>query len=147
MLTIDTVTCQVNNEKILYVSWKDYDPFMKLHFEAYFFSIIDRLRQENIKKLILDCSCRRHHPSATDFKEIFELFLSGLSTSNLQKMARICPQDPKVSLKLGGLLENIKEELDLDFELQNFKTPEAAQSWLVAENNLQEGSRSNKSEN
>lgn len=130
MLTIETVTFQETNEQVLLVSWIDYDPFMKLNFEKYFFSIIEQLNNRNIKKLVLDCSCRRHHPSETDFKAIFELFLSGLCTTRLEKMARVCPQNPEVSRKLNGLLENMKEEMDLSFELHNFKTLETAINWL-----------------
>ena len=138
MLKVETIYTQPEDDKILVVSWFDYDPFMKLHFERYFFNIIDLINRKEIKKLVLDCSCRRHNPSVSDFKEIFELFLSGLSTTRLEKMARICPPDLVASTNYNRLLERMIDELDLTFELRNFKHAQDAFCWVKEENSLPE---------
>ena len=130
MLKLETIIAQPENEPMLVVSWFDYDPFMRLSFETYFFNIIEHINQFDVKKLVLDCSFRRHSPSEDDFREIFELFFSGLSATKLEKLARICPPDPVKSLKYNRLLERIKDELNLRFELRNFKNKESAFSWI-----------------
>jgi hypothetical protein len=136
MLKVETIFTQPENEKILVVSWFDYDPFMKLHFERYFFNIIELINRSDIKKLVLDCSCRRHNPTPADFKEIFELFLSGLSTTKLEKLARICPPDLVFSSKYNQLLKQMVYELDLTFELRSFKNTKEAFNWINEENVL-----------
>src|SRR5687768_1592661 len=113
MLHIDQISCHLNHDKILYVSWLDYDPFMKFSFEQYFFNLIESIEKKDIKKLILDCSFRRHHPSDHDFIDIFEMFLGGLSATHLEKMARIMPEVPQTSAKFNYLLQNLITELDL----------------------------------
>lgn len=144
MLKIETLNTQLENEKTLVVSWFDYDPFMKLHFERYFFNIIEQINKNDIKKLVLDCSCRRVNPTAADFKEIYELFLSGLATTRLEKMARVCPPDPITSAKYNKLLEKLMEDLDAGFELQNFKSPKEAFNWIKTENEVPEKAHSEK---
>ena len=74
MLNISTVTCKIENEEILYIRWEDYDPFMKFNFEMYFFDIIEKINRSNIKKLILDCSRRKHDPSERDYKRYLRAF-------------------------------------------------------------------------
>ncbi len=133
MLNINSVTCQIGNEEILYISWHDYDPFMKVNFELYFFGLIEEITRYGIKKLILDVSCRRHDPSETEFKEIISLFLSGLSATELQKMARISPATNATNANFTQILEEMKEDLALGFELCSFMDRETASAWLQKE--------------
>ena len=134
MLNISTVTCHIENEEILYIKWEDYDPFMKFNFEMYFFNIIEKIHRLGIRKLILDCSCRKHDPSEKDFKEIYELFLSGLSSTHLEKMARIRPVASFTNVRFDKFMGEIKSNLNLTFELGCFDNVEAAFNWLQKEN-------------
>ena len=130
MLSISNITCQIGNEEIVYIRWEDYDPFVKSNFEMYFFSIIGKLNRLGTKKLVLDCSGRKHDPSEKDFKEIFELFLSGLSSTHLEKMARICPPPTAKNAGFISCLEKMMTYLELGFQLRNFKNTELAFAWL-----------------
>ena len=134
MLNISTVTCQLENEEILYVRWEYYGPFMKFNFEMYFFGLIEKVNRLKIKKMILDCSRRKHDPSEKDFKEIFELLLSGLSSTGLEKMARICPPATPSNAKFNQYLHEITTYLDLKFQLGNFNSTELALNWLREKN-------------
>lgn len=134
MLTISTVTCHIDNEEILYISWVDYDPFMKFNFEMYFFNLIEKIDRLGIKKLILDCSDRKHDPSEKDFKDIYVLFLSGLTSTNLEKMARIRPGTSPNNPRYDKFLEETKSNLNLTFEMGCFNSVEAAFAWLRKEN-------------
>ena len=130
MLKISTITCQLENEEILYIRWEDYDPFMKFNFEMYFFNLIEQINKQGIRKLILDCSARKHDPSERDFKEIYELFLSGLNTTGLQKMARIRPAALFTNANFDAYLDEITVNLNLGFQLCNFSNQESAFIWL-----------------
>ena len=134
MLNISTVTCHIGKEEILYVTWVDYDPFMKFNFEMYFFELIEHINQSGIRKLILDCSCRKKDPSEHDFKEIYALFLSGLNTTGLKKMARIRPVALTTNANFDGYLEEIRANLNLSFELCSFNSVDEAFAWLREEN-------------
>ena len=133
MLNISTVTCKIENEEILYIRWEDYDPFMKFNFEMYFFELIEKINRLNIKKLVLDCSSRKHDPSEKDYKDIYELLLSGLSSTNLEKMARIRPVASATNIRFDQYLGEIKSNLNLNFELGCFDNAESAFSWLQQE--------------
>lgn len=133
MLNISTVTCHLGQEKILYVSWVDYDPFMKFNFEMYFFDLIERVNQAGVRKLILDCSGRRKDPSEPDFKEIYELFLSGLNSTELERMARIRPVALQSNANFDAYLADITVNLRLRFDLRNFDSAAAAFAWLREE--------------
>jgi hypothetical protein len=133
MLDISTVTCHVENEEILYIRWEDYDPFMKFNFEMYFFNLIAKINRLGIKKLILDCSERKHDPSEKDFKDIYELFLSGLSSTNLEKMARVRPRKSPTNSRFDKLLEQTKSNLNLTFEMGCFNDVDSAFAWLRKE--------------
>src|SRR5688572_7485145 len=133
MLNVDSIKCQLKNEEILYISWLDYDPFMKYHFEGFFMGIIDQIKKLKIKKLVMDPSRRRHDPPDADFKEIFELFFSGLSDTEVKMIARVSSKDLVTDAKLLGYLNEIKDDLRLKFTMQNFKDVEAALHWLSQE--------------
>lgn len=134
MLNISTVTCHIENEEILYIRWEDYDPFMKFNFEMYFFNLIEKINSSGIKKMVLDCSGRMHDPSEKDFKEIYELFLSGVSSTGLEKMARISPPAAPSNIRFDQYLEEMTTSLELGFQLQNFKQVDQALAWLREEN-------------
>lgn len=138
MLNISTVTCQLGNEEILYIRWEDYDPFMKFNFEMYFFKLIAKIDRLGVKNLILDCSKRKHDPSEKDFKDIYELLLSGLTSTHLEKMARIRPNASPTNARFDKFLDETKSNLDLTFEMSCFNTVEAAFNWLQKESILQQ---------
>jgi hypothetical protein len=134
MFNIKILHFPQENDDILYVNWIDYDPFMKFNFEMYFFSIIETISKNNIKKIVLDASSRKYDPSDKDFKAIFELFLSGLSATNLQKMARISAPNPAIWAKFNKMLDQIADNLNLNFQVRNFNNEEEAMAWLKEEN-------------
>ena len=109
----------------------------------YFFNLITKINRSGIKKLILDCSHRKHDLSEKDFKDIYELFLSGLSSTNLEKMARIRPGNSQANASFDKLLEDTKGNLNLSFELGCFNNVDSAFAWLRQEN-LILGNNSNK---
>src|SRR5688572_199230 len=130
MFKVKAVLSQNSDPDCMYVSWVEYQPFMKLNMEYHLFDIIARVKSLHIKNLVLDPSSRQFIPSDENFKAFYELFLSALSDTELEKFARISIHNPAIESRFQQYLKEIKENLKVKFELRNFTDLEEAKKWL-----------------
>ena len=133
MLKIETLFNREGQPDTLYINWLEYQPFMKLDMEENLFGIIDQVRSMGIKNLIFDPSCRQTDPSDEHLIAFFELFLSGLAQTNLEKFARVSISDDEREARFRKYINDIKENLKVRFELRHFANPAEAHKWLGLE--------------
>lgn len=133
MLKVKAVVSRDTNPDSIYIAWEEYQPFMKLNMEYQLFKIVDQVKSLGIKNLLFDPSCRQCLPSEDNFKAFYELFLSALADTGLEKFARISIADPSSEARFQKLINEIKEVLKVKFELRYFTDLEAARKWLGLE--------------
>ncbi|MFC5271992.1 hypothetical protein [Adhaeribacter terreus] len=115
---------------ILYAKWPEFGPYTIQHLEEPFSEIISTLIRCNASKFIIDAShCIINHSDA-GFREMMELFVSGLAQTPLRKLARVKRPDSVYANLFDNFFQEISTAMEVDITFKNFATKEEALAWL-----------------
>ena len=117
----------------LYGRWPDNDRFMPRDFQYTFTLLIDIVEKLKVKILIIDSGTNYNNLSETDYRYISELFFSGLIYAGIEKVARVFSPFAGIEDNFKKHNQQVRNEMEAGFELQNFANLESALIWLKAE--------------
>lgn len=113
---------------ILFVDFPVVDSIFPIEIGRSFELIADYVRNYDIKKLLIDAQKAQVEIPAAELKVLFTGLAAKLSTTRLQKVARI--ESPST------IRENVARQLfegqQLSFNYQSFSDKETALTWLVS---------------
>ena len=94
--------------------------------------IVDSIRNYDIKNLLLDSSKSVIEVEEAAYKTITKKFTLDLTSTRLKRIARVGTADTKREEKSAKLSTELKQELNLPMEFQNFTSQAEAMKWLVS---------------
>lgn len=88
------------------------------------------IRNYDLKKVLLDIRSGVPGVSDQQYKELVEHFLSSLSSTRLEKIARLVPENPAREYLIKKSAREMREKLDTPFEDRSFTNKQEAIAWL-----------------
>jgi hypothetical protein len=119
---------------ILYLPCPDIYEHEIEHMPKIFTAVVDVLNNYNIKKLLFDTSQSQVLVSPREYQHMIRNLTYGLTSTPLQKLARVISPNTARENQLIQLLENLHTQTLLSYELRNFITKDAAYQWLLTGN-------------
>lgn len=85
----------------------------------------------DIKKMVLDLRTGVLGVNEAHYFEMLNKFLTDLSHSHLEKVARVIPENPAREYLVKHYLQVMRSDLNVNFEDRTFATIEDAEAWLL----------------
>ena len=85
----------------------------------------------DIKKLLLDLRYGLRGLTESQYRELTNEFLQQLSTTRLEKIARILPDNPAREYLVEHYAEVLRQDITVNFEDQSFSNTAEAVAWLL----------------
>ncbi len=115
---------------ILRVKWPDITAFIKLEVQYSFKLLIDNVRHCDVKRLLIDSRHNTVEIPDVEYKGLMWQFSQDLLATRLQKVARIVSTDVARENKVKAVSEEIKAQLTMTLQSQNFENEADALVWL-----------------
>ena len=116
---------------ILSVKWPDITNFIKSEVQYSFKLLIDAIRHYDVKKLLIDSRHNVVEIPDPEYKSLMLQFSQDLVATRLQKVARIVSFDANRENKVRAVTEQIRPQLKMTLQSENFGTEAEALAWLI----------------
>ena len=117
---------------ILHVAYPDLHDFLLPEIKHSINILVDTVKHYDVKRLLLDSSKTSVTVNSDESREIAVYLAAGLSTTRVQKVARVQSHSNSVEQLAQGNINHINSTQQLPFQLQNFTSKAVALEWLVA---------------
>ncbi|WP_205502644.1 hypothetical protein [Rufibacter psychrotolerans] len=111
---------------ILYINWPDVQEYLIPELRQSLSIVVDHVRSYDIKNLMVDTTKSTLEISADEYKEVLKEFGRNLTSTRLQKLARVLTLNETRETKI----EEAKNEIHFAIALRTFSNKEEALHWL-----------------
>jgi len=114
----------------LTVSWPDMTTFTLSEIRFALTTIIDTLKHYDIKKLLIDTRANVVEITDEAYAELMLQFSRDLTTTRLQKVARLHAVNPAHEKRVARVTKSVNEAVNLSIDFNSFTDEFSALSWL-----------------
>jgi hypothetical protein len=114
---------------ILSFDWPDIEPFEKEQFLYSMDKLIEMLKNYDVKNLLLDVSKSTVKIPYGEYQELLRDLAVKTGSTRVQRVARVTTVDPERETNVNL----VREESNVHYQYQDFKTKEEALRWLISQ--------------
>ena len=116
---------------ILEIDYPDLHGFLVLEIKHNINSLVDIVKNYDIKKVLLDSTKTVMSVSAEESKQVATYLAAGLVRTRVQQVARVQSRSTNVETTAQDNIKHIQTSLSLPFQLRNFTSKADAMAWLM----------------
>ena len=116
---------------ILEIDYPDLHGFLVLEIKHNINSLVDIVKNYDIKKVLLDSTKTVMSVSAEESKQVATYLAAGLAQTRVQQVARVQSRSTNVETTAQDNIKHIQTSLSLPFQLRNFTSKADAIAWLM----------------
>ena len=118
---------------ILWVKWPHLVDEPMLIVRPTIGKILETIKYFNITKLLVDTKNTNTNIPEEEFKRLSKEFVSGLSSSNLKKIARVVYAEPLREIRARILLDDLSAWFAPDLQIRECEEVKSAFAWLESD--------------